>query len=117
MLPKQLYQHSGKAFHRAFANVQIQGGFDEFQFIEQEGVADQCAVHSGVNRHLRQSGQYVLRGADGKLGRLDTEHRHAIGRVGAPFALRRLTAHGMAECAVENTSEVSPAVSISRIYG
>ena len=55
----------------------------------------------GVNRHLRQSGQCVLRGTDGKLGRLDTKYRHAIGRVGAPFALRRLTAYGMAEYAVE----------------
>ena len=38
---------------------------------------------------------------DSKFGRLNTEHRHAIGRVGAPFALWRLTAHGMAEYAVE----------------
>ena len=40
MLPKQLRQHSGKAFRRAFAGVQIQGGLDEFQFIEQESVTD-----------------------------------------------------------------------------
>lgn len=40
MLPKQLRQQSGKAFRRVFAGVQIQSGLDEFQFIEQEGIAD-----------------------------------------------------------------------------
>ena len=96
--PSNCANTRAKRSRRAFAGVQIQGGFDEFQLIEQEGVTDQCTVHSGVNRNLRQSGQYVLRGTDGKLGRLNTEYRHAIDRVGAPFALRRLTAHGMAEC-------------------
>ena len=40
MLPKQLRQQSGKAFRRGFAGVQIQGGLDEFQFIEQESVTN-----------------------------------------------------------------------------
>lgn len=44
MLPKQLRQHSGKAFRCAFAGVQIQGWLDEFQLIEQEGVTDQCTI-------------------------------------------------------------------------
>ena len=81
--------------------MQVKGGFDEFQFIEQQPVANQRPVYSGVCRYFRQHGQYLPCGFDCFFRRCGRADGDAVGGIGAPFALGRHTQYGMAETPVQ----------------